>query len=38
MKSKAIFVLLVAVGGILAIWANNNIGAVSKFTAPKLNG
>ncbi len=38
MKSKAIFVALVAVGLVLGTWAIYNIDAVGKFVAPKSNG
>lgn len=38
MKSKAVAFALTAAAVIAALWAVNNVGAISKFVAPKAPG
>jgi len=38
MKSKLIFVLLVAAGALAAVYAMNNIQSIGKLVGPKTNG
>jgi hypothetical protein len=38
MKSKAIFVALVALGALVGVWAMNNVQSIGKLVGPKTNG